>query len=59
MNATERMADTAWEDWDPDSLHWLEELKAALEKFNEANAAVCSYFPDYTKAVLVPKDQEA
>jgi len=50
---TERMNDVAWEDWDPETLNGLPELKAALDKFNEANKDVCSYSPDYTKAVLL------
>lgn len=50
---TERMADEAYEDWEPDTLDGLEELKAAIDKFNEANADVCSYQPDYTKAILL------
>ena len=50
---TERMADDAYEDWEPDTLNGLVELKAALDKFNEVNADVCSYRPDYTKAILL------
>jgi hypothetical protein len=43
----------AYEDFDPDDLNGLEELSRALEKFNEANAAVLSYHPNYKRAVLV------
>ena len=50
---TERIADQAYEDWDPDELNGLEELRAALDKFNEANKDAISYSPDYTKAVLL------
>jgi len=50
---TDRMADQAYEDWDPADLNGLEELKAALDKFNEANKDAISYSPDYTKAVLL------
>lgn len=50
---TDRMADEAYEDWDADTLDGLDELKAALAKFNEVNAAVCSYQPDYSKAILL------
>ena len=49
----DRMDDDAYEDWYPETLNGLEELKAALNKFNEANKDVCSYTPDYTKAVLI------
>jgi hypothetical protein len=50
---TERLAGDAYEDWDPDTLKGLDELRSALQKFNEANADVCSYHPDYTKAILI------
>lgn len=50
---TERICDNAYEDFEPDCLNGLEELKAALEKFNEANACQLAYNPDYTKAVLI------
>ena len=50
---TERMCDYAYEDFDPETLDGLDELKSALQKFNEANAAVCSYGPDYSKAILL------
>lgn len=50
---TERMCDDAYEDFEPDTLNGLDELKAALDKFNEVNAAVCSYQPDYSKAILL------
>lgn len=46
----------AYADWDPSTLNGLDELKAALDKFNEANAEVCSYAPDYTRAVIIPKE---
>lgn len=50
---------TAWGGWvfDGDEFHesideLLESLDA-IEKFNTANAKVCSYSPDYSKAVLI------
>lgn len=49
----DRMTDDAYEDFDPETLDGLDELNAALEKFNEVNAKVCSYAPDYAKAVLI------
>lgn len=47
------MEGEAYEDFDFDTLEGLDELKAALAKFNEANSAVCSYQPDYSKAILL------
>lgn len=55
---TERMADNAYEDWEPDTLAGLNELKSALGKFNDQNKDVCSYSPDYTKAVLIKQSLE-
>ena len=49
------MEGDAYEDWDPETLNGLDELKVALDKFNEANKEVVSYTPDYTKAVMVEK----
>jgi hypothetical protein len=50
---TERMADSAYEDWDPDDLNGIPELTSALAAFVAANKDVVSYAPDYTKAVLL------
>jgi hypothetical protein len=50
---TERIADNAYEDFDVDDLGGLDELSAAIDKFNEVNKDVVSYEPDYTKAVLL------
>lgn len=50
---TEPIDGAAYEDWDWQTLNGLDDLKAALDKFNEANAAVCSYLPDYSKAILL------
>jgi hypothetical protein len=48
--------DDAFEDFDPDcDLHGMEELRVAIEKFNEANKDVVAYEPDYTKAVLIAR----
>lgn len=52
---TERIADNGYEDFDADDLNGLEELKAAIEKFNEANKDVVSYEPDYGVAILLNK----
>jgi hypothetical protein len=45
--------DGAYEDFDSDTLSGVEDLKAALEVFNAANKDVCSYEPNYSKAVLL------
>jgi hypothetical protein len=50
---TERIADNGYEDFDPDDLNGLDDLKAAIEKFNEANKDVVSYEPDYSIAILL------
>jgi len=53
---TERIADNGYEDFDPDDLNGLDDLKAAIEKFNEANKDVVSYEPDYGVAILLNAD---
>ncbi len=50
---TERIADNGYEDFDVDTLDGLDELKAAIEKFNDANKEVVSYEPDYGVAILL------
>ena len=50
---TERMADDAYEDWDPGDLKGIPEFTSALAAFVDANKDVASYTPDYTKAVLL------
>lgn len=50
---TDRIDDDAYEDFNTDGLKGLEELKAAIEKFNEANKDVVSYEPDYGIAILL------
>lgn len=42
-----------WEEMDESDLHGVDELKAALDKFTEANAGVLSYQTDYKVAVLL------
>lgn len=49
----DRICDDAYEDFDADDLSGLDDLKEALDKFNQANEGVLSYQPDYTKAVLI------
>jgi hypothetical protein len=43
------------EDFDPECLKGVDELKKAIEIFNAANEHICSYEPDYTKAILIQK----
>jgi hypothetical protein len=45
--------DNAYEDFDSDDFKGLAELKAAIAAFNDVNAGLASYEPDYTKAVLL------
>lgn len=42
-----------YEDFDPDDLNGIEELAAAISVFNEANAGVLTYSPNFKKAVLI------
>jgi len=50
----ENATDEAYEDFEPGCLDGDEELKAALEKFNEINKSHVSWFPNYKLAVLLP-----
>lgn len=52
----EPMMDDAYEDFDPETLNGLDELQAALDKFNAANKGAISYEIDYSKAVLLNSD---
>ena len=52
---TSRIFDEAYEGFEPDDLKGLDELRAAIKVFNEANAGLKLYHVDYTKAVLIPK----
>lgn len=47
------VCERGWEDMDTDDLEGVAELQAALDRFVEANKGVCSYHPDYKKAVLL------
>lgn len=53
---TERFCDDAYEDWEPNSLDGLEELKVALQKFCDANVKQVAWDADYKRAVIVPKN---
>jgi hypothetical protein len=50
----EHLLESMWDDADHNDLNGLEELDAAIEKFNEANKSVSVYTPDYSTAILVP-----
>lgn len=50
---TDRICESAYSDFDPDDLNGLDDLKAAIDKFNEANKDVVSYEPDYDVAILL------
>ena len=49
--------DNAYEDFDETYLHGVDELKAALVAFNKANESHVAYLPDYTKAIIIVKDE--
>jgi len=44
-----------WEDMEPDVLHGCEDFFLACKAFSEANKEVLSYYPDYTRAVRIPR----
>ena len=48
----DRISDRAYEDFDGYDLTGVEELEAAIEKFNEANKDLICYNPDFTKVIL-------
>jgi hypothetical protein len=43
--------ENGWEDMDESDLSGLDELKAAVEAFSEANKGVLAWHPNYTLAV--------
>jgi hypothetical protein len=55
----ESILENMWEDADSSDLIGLEELDAAIAKFNEANKAIRVYQVDYGTAVLVEKKRAA
>lgn len=52
---TEHIVDNgdAYEDFEADDLHGLDKLEAAIVEFNQANAAIVSWQPNYKQALLV------
>lgn len=43
-------------DWGEPSYTGEDELRAAIEKFNEANKSIKTYWPDYGRKVKVPRE---
>ena len=43
----------AYEGFDPQTLEGVPELGAAIDRFNELNKGVCSYYPNYKVAVVL------
>ena len=43
----------AYEDFDPGDLNGVDEIKKAIDAFNESNKELVSYSPDYSKSVLL------
>lgn len=56
---TDRIEENGYEDFDADDLKGMDDLKAAIEKFNEANKDVVSYEPDYGVAILLNAEATA
>lgn len=56
-NLLQNIEENGYEDFDSSTLDGLKELEAACKAFEEANAAVLMYEPDYTKAVLITKNE--
>ncbi len=48
----ENATDGAYEDFSYDDLTGIDELKAAMDRFNETNKDVVSWVPNYTRAVV-------
>src|SRR5690242_14758570 len=49
----ESVIESMWEDAESSDLHGVEELDAAIRKFNEANEGISVYYPDYSKAIML------
>jgi len=54
----ESFQDEAYEDFDSSSLNGVDEFKAAIEAFNEANKGHVAWQPDYTRAILIPAEPD-
>lgn len=55
----ENMLENMWEDADVYDLNGVDELEAAVAAFNEANKSISVWEPDYSTAILVPRDAES
>lgn len=53
------LCDDAYEDFDPDDLDGIDDLRAALVRFNAANEGVTKWEPDYSRARLLGPTPEA
>jgi hypothetical protein len=54
----ENLLENMWEDADHNDLNGLDELDAAIAKFNEANESINVWEPDYKTAVLIPRPKQ-
>lgn len=52
----ENVSTEAYDDWDTDGISGEAELRAAIEKFNEANADIVTWSPDRTRVLVLPSD---
>ena len=52
----EWISESGWEDFSRDDLNGVDELKAAIDRFNEANKDVVVWEVDYNRAVLIAKE---
>jgi hypothetical protein len=55
-DALQNIEENGYEDFDSDDCKGLEELKAAVTAFNEANVGIVKYQPDYERAVILPPE---
>jgi hypothetical protein len=56
-NLYENMLENMWEDADVSDLCGVDELEAAVTAFNEANAGIHVWEPDYSTAILVERTE--
>lgn len=52
-----QLEENGWEDMDTHDLNGVDDLQTALDAFTEANKGVTSYFPDYSKVILVSDEK--
>lgn len=51
--------DNGWEDMELSDLNGVAEMEAAIDAFNEANASIEVYLPDYSIAILLDPPNES